>query len=157
VSAFRPAKTVTGPDGRVWEVYVFRFQTPGWKPSHYGSAADDFGGAFYLARLMILFLVVEVPLFILHYVVWPLIRLIVLLPWAVARGLRSKEVRIEAVTFYPWPESHLWVTRKDRLEEVLMQVVRDLRVGEVAEPLAAEFRGSRHLVGGSYRGLTRDD
>ena len=154
---FDPVRTVTGPDGRVWEIYVSRFKTPGWKPSHYGSAADDFGGAFALARLMLLFVIVEIPLFLVYCVLWPLLRFLVLLPWALARGIRSKEIRIEAVTFYPWPESHLWVTRNDRVEEVLLQVVRDLRVGEVSQPLAAEFRGSRHLVGGTYRGLRRDD
>jgi hypothetical protein len=154
---FDPVRTVTGPDGRVWEIYVSRFKTPGWKPSHYSSAVDDFGGAFYLARLMLLFVIVEIPLFLLYYVLWPLVRFLVLLPAAVASGLASNEIRIEAVTFYPWPESHLWVTKKDRVDEVLLQVVRDLRVGEVSQPLAAEFRGSRHLVGGTYRGLTRDD
>ncbi len=154
---FDPVRTVTGPDGRVWEIYVSRFKTPGWKPWHYGSAADDFGGAFYLARLMFLLVIVEIPLFLVYCIIWPLVRFVVLLPWALVQGFKSKEVRVEAVTFYPWPESHLWVTKKDRVEEVLFQVVRDLRVGEVSEPLAAEFRGSRHLVGGTYRGLKRDD
>jgi hypothetical protein len=157
VSLFRPARVVTGPDGRLWEVYVSRFQTPGWKPSHYTSPADDFGGAFYLARLMVLFLVVEIPLFVLHQLLWPLVRFVLLLPFTLARGLGAREVRIEAVTFYPWPESHLWVTARDRVGEVLEQVVRDLRVGDVAHPLAAEFRGSRQLVGGTYRGLARDE
>jgi hypothetical protein len=154
---FDPVRTVTGPDGRVWEIYVSRFKTPGWKPSQYGSGGDDFGGALHLLRLVLLFVIVDIPLFLLYYVLWPLVRFLVLLPSALVRGLGSDEMRIEAVTFYPWPESHLWVTKRDRVEEVLLQVVRDLRVGEVSQPLAAGFRGSRHLVGGTYRGLKRDD
>ena len=157
MSLFRPDRVVTGPDGREWEIYVSRYQLPGWKPSHYSSALDDFGGAFYLARMMILFVVVEIPLFLIHNVLWPLLRFLLTLPWTLARGLRSKQIRVEAVTFYPWEESHLWVTTKDHVDEVIRQVVRGLRAGEVAQPLGAQFRGSRQLVGGTFRGLQRDD
>jgi hypothetical protein len=136
---------------------VSRFRTPAWKPSDYESLADDMGGAFALARLMVLFVVIEVPLFILHQVLWPLLRFLVLLPWTVARGLRSGEIRVEAISFFPWEESHLWVTSKDHLARVIDQVAAGLVTGDVAHPLGADFRGSRQLVASTFRGLNRPD
>lgn len=134
-----------------------RFEPPAWKPAPYSSAADDYGGAFYAARLMILFVVIEIPLFIVLCLVVPLLRFVVLMPWTIVRGLRSQRLRVEAVTFYPWHESHLWFTNRDHVDEVVRQVARGFTMGDVAQPLGADFRGSRQLVGGTFRGLARDD
>jgi len=32
VSVFRPAARTTGPDGRDWEIYAFRFERPAMRP-----------------------------------------------------------------------------------------------------------------------------
>ena len=40
---------------------------------------------------------------------------------------------------------------------MIVEVVRGLRIGELARPDAAHFRGSRQLVGGSFRVLGRTD
>jgi hypothetical protein len=157
MSLFRPEKIVTGDDGREWEIYVSRFQVPGWKPTQYHSMLDDFGGAFFLARMIFLFVLIEIPLFFVYCILIPLLRFLVLLPTTLAHSYRSKQVRVEAISFFPWEESHLWLTTKDHLEDTLHQVVRGIRLGEVARPLGADFRGSRHLVGGTFRGLSRDD
>src|SRR5205085_691268 len=73
------------------------------------------------------------------------------------RGRASGRIRVEAVTWYPWKESHLWVTTKDHLDRVLEQVVAGLEAGEVARPLGAEFRGSQEMIAETYRGLRRDE
>jgi hypothetical protein len=157
VSFFRPTRKVTAPDGRTWEIYVSRFEPPSWKPSDYQSLADDLGGTFYLARLFLLFFLIEIPLFLIHEVLWPLLRMIVTLPWTVAKGLRSRQLRVEAVSFFPWPESHLWLTTKDHVGRVVEQVAAGLESGGVARPLGADFKGSQEMVASTFRGLRRDD
>jgi hypothetical protein len=137
VSFFRPARVVTAPDGRIWELYVTRFQPPAWQP---GSRTRRRAPS----------------LFIVSSIVLPLLRFAALLPSTIVHGLRSPELRLEALTFYPWPESHLWFTTRDHLEEVTRQIVRGLTMGDVAQPLGADFRGSRLLVGETFRGLERD-
>ncbi len=88
---------------------------------------------------------------------WPAARFAALLPWALLQASHSKRIHIDAVTFYPWPESQSWLTTTDHLDDVIVEVVRGLRIGELARPDAAHFRGSRQLVGGSFRVLGRTD
>jgi hypothetical protein len=156
VSFLRPARTVQAPDGRSWEIYVSRFEPPRWKPVDYQAFSDDFGGAFYLARVLFLAILIEIPIFVVHDVLWPLLRMILVLPWTIVRGLRSKELRVEAVSFFPWQESHLWLTTRDHVARVVEQVAAELELGQVARPLGADFRGSQEMVASSFRGLRRD-
>ncbi|HEY4348456.1 MAG TPA: hypothetical protein VGM80_12780 [Gaiellaceae bacterium] len=131
---FRPERIVTGHDQREWEIYVSRFESPGWKPAESPAKGKLRPGS----RLM-------------RNVVWPAGRFVVLLPGALVRATSSTRVRIEAVTFYPWPESQAWSTTKEHLADVMFEVVRGLRIGEIARPDDADFHGSRQLVGGSFR------
>lgn len=148
---------MVGPDGRCWEIYVSRFKPPSWKPSDYDSLADDFGGAFLLARLLVFFVVIEIPLFIVYNVLWPLLRMLLTLPWTLYRGIGSRQLRVEAVSFHPWQESHLWLTTRDHVGRVVEQVAAGLEAGDVPQPLGAEFRGSQEMVAASFRGLNRRD
>src|SRR5205823_1014701 len=34
MGVFRPARTVTDPNGRAWEIYVSRSETPRWRPDN---------------------------------------------------------------------------------------------------------------------------
>jgi len=111
VRFLRPARKVTDPDGRVWEVYVSRLET-----------------------------------------MWRFPRMSALLQRTV---LRSRQLRVEAVTFHPWPESHLWLTTKDHVARVVEQIAVGLLAGEVARPLGAEFKGSRERVAMSFRASNR--
>ena len=111
MSFLQPARRITDPDGREWEVYVSRFE---------------------LMR--------------------PFLRMLATLPQTIARGLRSRQLRVEAVSFHPWPESHLWLTTRDHVARVVEQISAGLLVGEVARPLGSEFRGSQELVAETFRG-----
>ena len=126
MSLLRPARSVEGPDGRRWEIYVSRFKPPGWKPSDYDSLADDYGGAFFIGRLLFFFWLIELPIFLVNHVLWPLLRLILTLPWTIVRGLTNPTIRVEAISFFPWEESHLWVTTRDHVGLVVEQVARGL-------------------------------
>lgn len=112
MSLLRPARTVTAPDGRVWEIYVSRVKPPSSKPSDRSPPSRDEGV--------------------------------------------TRELRVEAVCFFPWPESHLWLTTKDHLARVVEQVAVGLGAGQVALPLGAEFKGSQEMVASTFRGLHRD-
>ncbi len=116
MSFLRPARKVTAPDGRAWEIYVSRFSPPSGSP----------------------------------------LRLLLTFPRTLARGLRSEELRVEAVSFHPWPESHLWLTSRDHLGRVVEQVAAGLEAGQVAQPVGARFRGTQEMLAGTFRGLGRD-
>jgi hypothetical protein len=156
MSFFRPTLTVTDPEGRIWEIYVSRIKPPRWKPPDYRSFADGLGGAFLLLRFLLVFILIEIPLFVVFRILWPLLRIAVSVPRTLTHGLRSKQLRVEAVSFHPWFESHLWMTTKDHVARVVEQVAAGLEAGQVAKPLGAEFRGSQEMVAASYRGLNRD-
>jgi hypothetical protein len=143
VGLFRPERVVTGHDGREWEIYLSRFESPGWKPRRRTPSSRR---GFLLA-----------PVAVVRELVWPALRFAALLPWALVQARRSKQIHIDAVTFYPWPESQRWLTTTDHLDEVMVEVVRGLRIGELARPDEANFRGSRQLVGGTFRILGRGD
>jgi hypothetical protein len=159
VSLLRPARTVSAPDGRRWEIYVSRFAPPRWTPGDYDSLADDYGGipVFAFARVLVLLVLIEIPLFLVHNILLPLLRWLVTLPFAVVRGHRSGRIRVEAVSFFPWEESHLWTTTRDHVANVVEQVAAGLERGEVSKPLGAVFEGSQEMIAGSFRGLHRDD
>lgn len=140
---FRPERVVTGHDGREWEIYLSRFESPGWKPHRRTSPSRR---GLFLA-----------PVAFARELVWPAARFAALFPWALIQANKSKQIHIDAVTFYPWPESQKWLTTTDHLDEVMVEVVRGLRIGELARPDDAYFRGSRQLVGGTFRVLGRRD
>jgi hypothetical protein len=143
VGLFRPERVVTGHDGREWEIYLSRFESPGWKP-HLRTSSSRRG-------------LLLAPVALVRELVWPAMRFVALLPWALIQARRSKRIHIDAVTFYPWPESQRWLTTTEHLDEVMVEVVRGLRIGELARPDEAHFRGSRQLVGGTFRVLGGGD
>jgi hypothetical protein len=108
VRFLQPARKVTAPDGRDWEVYVSETMRP-------------------------------------------LVRVAAKLRRTILGGVRSQQLRVEAISFLPWPESHLWLTTKDHVHRVVEQVAAGLLTGEVARPIGAQFQGSREVVGGSLR------
>ena len=84
---FRPERVVTGHDGREWEIYLSRFESPGWKP-HLRDVPVE-------ARLH------ARPRHLARELLWPAARFAALLPWALLQASRSKRIHIDAVTFYP--------------------------------------------------------
>jgi hypothetical protein len=134
---FRPARTVTGPHGEYWELYVSKTALPAWRESKPGRFEDGTGDA----RGDLL----ELP-FMLVSALWgmliaPLLRFVVLLPFAFVRGRRSRAVRIEAVNGFPQREVYLWTTTDDGVERVLDEIVAGLAAGKFAQPEGAVYSG----------------
>jgi hypothetical protein len=71
----------------------------------------------------------------------PLLRFVVLLPFAFVRGRRSRAVRIEAVNGFPQREVYLWTTTDDGVERVLDEIVAGLAAGKFAQPEGAVYSG----------------
>jgi hypothetical protein len=137
---FRPAATVTSPSGDHWELYVSKTALPAWK----GTDADD---VYLGGQLNADIGLIELPLMILSFV-WanvlvPLARVAVLLPVAVARGRRSRAVRIEAVTTFPYRQVLLWTTTDAYRQQVLDEIVAGLARGTVVQPAGAVYSGAR--------------
>ena len=136
---FRPATTVTSPSGDFWELYVSKTALPAWK----GTDADDINPAGMNATE---FGLLELPVMVLA-TIWanlivPLARIAVLLPLAVARGHRSRAVRIEAVTMYPQRQVLLWTTTDAYRQQVLDEIVAGLAQGKVVQPAYAVYSGA---------------
>jgi hypothetical protein len=134
---FRPARTVTGPHGEYWELYVSKTALPAWregKPGRFEDGTGDPRGDL-----------LELP-FMLVSAVWgmlvePLLRFLVLLPVSFVRGRRSRAIRIEAVNGFPHREVYLWTTTDDGVERVLDEIVAGLAAGKFAQPEGAVYSG----------------
>lgn len=134
---FRPARTVTGPHGDYWELYVSKTALPAWREGRAGSFEDGFPDP----RGDLL----QLP-FMLVGAVWgmliaPLLRFLVLLPVAVVRGRRSRAVRIEAVSGFPQREVFLWTTTDDGVARVLDEIAAGLADGKFVQPEGAVYSG----------------
>jgi len=136
---FRPATTVTSPSGDYWELYVSKTALPAWK----GSDADDIDPGGLNTTEVGLF---EIPFMLLAFlwadVLVPLARVAVLLPVALARGRRSRAVRIEAVTTFPRRQVLLWTTTDTCRQRVLDEIVAGLAQGKVVQPEGAVYSGA---------------
>ena len=64
-----------------------------------------------------------------------------LLPIAVARGRRSRAIRVEAVRTFPDREVLLWTTTEGRLEVVLDEIAAGLAAGKIVHPEGAVYSG----------------
>lgn len=134
---FRPARTVSGPHGVYWELYVTKTALPAWREGTSSGFEDGFGDP----RGVVL----QLP-FMLVGALWgmliaPLLRFLVLLPAAVVRGRRSRAVRIEAVSEFPHREVFLWTTTDESVERVLDEIVAGLAAGTFAQPEGAVYSG----------------
>jgi hypothetical protein len=134
---FRPARTVTGPHGDYWEVYVSKTALPAWRESKPGGF--EYGVGDPRGDLL------ELP-FMLLGALWgmliaPLLRFLVLLPASFVRGRRSRAVRIEAVSGFPHREVFLWTTTDDGVDRVLDEIVNGLAAGKFVQPDGAVYSG----------------
>ena len=134
---FRPARTVTGPHGDYWELYVSKTALPAWregKPGGFEYGVGDPRGDL-----------LELP-FMLVGALWgmviaPLLRFVALLPVSVVRGRRSRAVRIEAVSAFPQREVFLWTTTDDGVDRVLDEIAAGLATGKFVQPEGAVYSG----------------
>ena len=136
MSLFRPVRTVTSADGDYWELYVSKTALPQWRQSRSGG---DIGSCD--PRLALL----ELPFAILGalwgLVIAPLFRFAFLLPLAVARGRRSRAVRVEAVRGFPEREVFLWTTTDEQVEAVVDEIAVGLAQGKLLQPEGAVYSG----------------
>lgn len=133
---FRPARTVSGPSGAYWQVYVSKTALPAWREGNGGSWEPSGNEPADLLALP-----VAVVGVVWSSIVWPLARFAAQLPLAVVRGRRSRAVRIEAVNEFPVREVYLWTTTDLLADDVLDQVVAGLRAGAFVQPAGAVYSG----------------
>jgi hypothetical protein len=134
---FRPARTVTGPHGDFWELYVSKTALPAWREGKSRGVEDGFGDP--RGDLLALPFVLVSALW--GMLIAPLLRFVVLLPVSFVRGRRSRAVRIEAVSGFPHREVFLWTTTDEGVERVLDEIVAGLAVGKFAQPDGAVYSG----------------
>lgn len=136
---FRPARTVTGPSGDYWELYVSKTALPAWNPGD-SSGPEPWEGPGIGSSALI-----ELPLMVFSFlwscVLLPLLRFAVVLPVSFAKGRRSRAVRIEAVNPFPRREVFLWTTTDGQVERVLDEIVSGLAEGKVVRPIGAVYSG----------------
>ncbi len=137
VSLFRPARTVTGPSGDYWELYVSKTALPAWRE---GDAGDSGDSETYFDLLELPFAIVSA---IWSGILVPMFRFVALLPFAVVKGRRSRAVRIEAVNEFPRREVLLWTTTDGLVEGVLDEIVEGLAAGKVVRPVGAVYSGAK--------------
>jgi hypothetical protein len=105
----------------VWEVAVRRVWLPSWPDSQYDPADDAAGIASGLVAYLVL-----APFF---WLVVPLARVLVELPFAVGRSLFSRTRWVEATCADPAEIRIVWRTSRDQAEAVASHVIRQLAKG----------------------------
>jgi hypothetical protein len=130
MSVFRPSARVTDPHGRAWEIYAFRMKLP-----ERGSLDPLVSDDFTEPRAMVLAL----PFLLVSALFRGLVRLLVDIPLAGIRALRSDEWTIEAISWAPFRTSYTWTTTREYRGQVLAQVEGGIARGEKPQPRNAQF------------------
>jgi hypothetical protein len=131
---FRPARKVSCVNGDYWELYASKTALPSWRQR---GGMDSWGDP----RADTLALPLAVIGAIWGMLIAPLARFLVLLPFAVVRGRRSRAIRVEAVRTFPDREVLLWTTTDGRLQGVLDEIAAGLAAGKVVQPEGAVYSG----------------
>jgi hypothetical protein len=130
VSVFRPSVRLTSPDGRAWEIYVYKLEVGDraeWDTDllddqgSYGPAAAEF--AIVNALIWLVMLIPRLLMRLLDAAV------------AAARAVRSDTWTVEAITFMPQRQSYIWKTTTEHRGQVLAQVEGSLARGHVPQNL----------------------
>jgi len=139
---FRPKRTVCDPSGQEWELYVSRVVPPTWSEGE----GSDIGNTPPMSMPGAEFMVLTIPFalagFLWSSIIVPFVRFCFLMPFAVVRGRRSHAARIEAMCFYPEPETRTWTTTIDQVDSVLNETAAGLEQGKVVQPAGAVYLGS---------------
>jgi len=139
---FRPRRTVSDPSGQQWELYVSRVAPPSWSEGEGSELASSPPLSMPGAELMLLTIPFAIVGFLWSSIIVPLARFVFLMPFAVVRGRRSHAARIEAMCFYPEPETRTWTTTIDQVDSVLEEIAAGLEAGKVVQPAGAVYLGS---------------
>jgi len=124
-------------------VYVSRFAGPVWQEGGNEGSVDDPGVLGTRSDAVL----VEIPLAVIGFlwssILVPLLRFVFVVPFAVLKARRSRSVWIEAMCFYPEPETRTWSTTAEQVESSLDEIVVGLQEGKVVQPKGAVYLGSR--------------
>ena len=117
---FRPFARVTDPHGREWEIYASKLVLPRLPTPDPTSTGR--GQLLAAPRL--------------------LLRILVDLPVAAVRAVRSDKWTIEAISWAPFRSSYTWTTTTEYRGQVLAQVEGGLARGDTPRPRNAQFVAS---------------
>lgn len=140
MSLFRPVRTVTSRSGQYWELYVSKTTLPEWREGSVGAFESEplGGGGFGPFELLL-----GLPAAVWGGLVRPLLRVVVLLPFAWMRGRRSRAIRIQALSPYPSRQVLLWTTTEGQVDGVLDEIAAGLAEGKVVQPVGAVYSGAQ--------------
>jgi hypothetical protein len=136
---FKAVREVVDPSGEYWGIYVSRVAPVGWKEGKSGFDDSPVDGREAIAELPLMLMA-----FLWSSILVPLLRLILLTPFAIVRGRRSNCVWIYAETLYGGSrETRIWTTTSLQTDGVVDEIATALQQGKVAQPAGAVYSGSR--------------
>jgi hypothetical protein len=135
---FGPSRIVTAADGSRWEIYVYRFRLPSWRPVDYDSSQPPVGQG---SSAVLGFAAVDALLSLINDLLIPFVRMLVTAPLVLLRSSRSSRRRIEALSVWPHEERYAWEMDAADVERVLSEIADALKRGKFAQPARAVFLG----------------
>jgi hypothetical protein len=134
VSSLRPAVRTHSPDGREWEIYVYKLRLPSRPPPD--PVPFDLGPTLQVTGLAAL---LDGVVYVLAWLPRLLVRLLVDLPVAALRTARGDEWIVEAISWAPFRASYKWETGADVRRQVTALVEGALARGEMPRPRNARL------------------
>jgi hypothetical protein len=128
VSWLRPSRTVVDPHGKRWEIYVTRSRIGAWN----GSATADVDPIFQPRAAEVWWLLM--PVMVVLEIVLGLLKLIALIPLSLAGVALRRQLRVEAITEHPMPQTYVWTVEKPALAHVLDEIAAGLEHGSIPRP-----------------------
>jgi hypothetical protein len=131
VSWLRASRKVVDPDGVKWDIYVTRIRV-----GDAGQVFDPTGPSF-SPRWDILMFAMTIASELMRVVV----RVLMLLPFALVRSRFGITRRIEAIAEWPQPVKRVWQVEGPPGKLLLDEIARGLERGTVPEPAGARYLG----------------
>jgi hypothetical protein len=133
VSWLRASRKVVDPEGVAWDIYVTRI--------HVGDAGQLFDPPDPTGspRWDILMFAATVASELVRVVV----RLVMLLPFAVVRSRFGITRRIEAIADWPQPVKHVWLVEGPPGKVLLDEIARGLERGKPPRPAGVRYLGEK--------------
>ena len=134
VSSFRPTRRIRGPDGREWEIYVYKVHLPprpAPDPAPFVMGPSLQGAGISALLDGIAYVVAWIPRIV--------VRVFVDLPAAALRAARSDEWIVEAISWAPFRASYKWSTKAESRKQIVALVEGALAGGETPHPRNARL------------------
>jgi hypothetical protein len=131
MSWLRASRKVVDPDGVAWDIYVTRIRV-----ADAGQVFDAPDPSYSAARD-----VLGIVATIASEIVRLLVRLVMLLPFALVQSRFGITRRIEAIADWPEPVKRVWEVQGPPGKILLDEIARGLALGKVPEPPGARYLG----------------